>query len=191
VSVCECVDSFRSSFTYTLHPVDTAMPDKAVARLCKADAAQNTLSVCGRVYDLSDFDKVVVVGCGKAVVPMTLQMEDVLRYGRMGVHVCMCVYVCMGVCEWVGTVRVHTPRRLHTHCNLYLSLSHTPQHSRDISLPVFGLCVTKYNHVGASVRAEMKKRGNRIELEEAAHPVSDENSVKYTRLALELLRTHR
>src|SRR5215210_1821220 len=56
--------------------LDAVEPAEAVRRALRRDGER--LSVDGREYDLTRYDRVVVVGAGKASAPMARAVEEVL-----------------------------------------------------------------------------------------------------------------
>jgi len=56
--------------------LDAAAPDKALARAVRLEGAR--LTVSGQTYDLDDFERVIVLGAGKAAPEMARALEDLL-----------------------------------------------------------------------------------------------------------------
>ena len=60
------------------HALETVLPEAALRRHVALDQATNTLTVAGRRYDLNQFDRILVVGGGKAATRTGAELARIL-----------------------------------------------------------------------------------------------------------------
>lgn len=140
--------------------VKAANPAVALRNAVSLRGSKLSVKGCPQTLDMTAFDRVIVVGAGKAAIPMVMATQDLFAD-----------LITDGACAV----------KLRTSCFQALILS--PDHPLPtVSCDVTGLVITKYGHtVGFDLE------GCPISVTEAAHPVPDEACVDGTSRLLSLV----